>query len=118
MPRREPGDADDDGVEVVGLRDAPDGVGLDEGRHLGHLEPLERPQRVERRAQRRDPPSEVRAHRDDDAAALLAALVLRTRNKVYRRIQEAETADTDADGIPDVYQDDTAVPPGARAVSG
>lgn len=37
-------------------------------------------------------------------SAVLAALVLRTRNKVYRRIQESETLDTDADGIPDVYQ--------------
>ena len=51
-------------------------------------------------------------------AACLAAVVLRVRNRVHRRIHEEETADTDADGIPDVYQDDTAVPPGARAVSG
>jgi NhaA family Na+:H+ antiporter len=38
-------------------------------------------------------------------AALLAAVVLRLRNRVYRRLQEAETADRDHDGIPDVYQD-------------
>ena len=38
-------------------------------------------------------------------AALLAAVVLRLRNRVYRRIHEAESADTDHDGIPDVYQD-------------
>ncbi|WP_440103410.1 Na+/H+ antiporter NhaA [Streptosporangium sp. H16] len=37
-------------------------------------------------------------------AALAAALVLRLRNRVYRRIHEAETADHDRDGIPDVYQ--------------
>ncbi|MEU4410550.1 Na+/H+ antiporter NhaA [Streptosporangium sp. NPDC023963] len=38
-------------------------------------------------------------------AALAAALVLRLRNRVYRRIHEAETADRDHDGIPDVYQE-------------
>jgi len=38
-------------------------------------------------------------------ASLLAAIVLRLRNRVYRRIQEEETADTDADGIPDVYEE-------------
>jgi len=38
-------------------------------------------------------------------ASLLAAAVLRSRNRAYRRIHEAETADVDADGIPDVYQD-------------
>ncbi|WP_163550609.1 Na+/H+ antiporter NhaA [Candidatus Frankia nodulisporulans] len=38
-------------------------------------------------------------------AALLAAVALRLRNRVYRRIQEAETVDRDHDGIPDVYQD-------------
>jgi Na+:H+ antiporter, NhaA family len=38
------------------------------------------------------------------AAGLLAALVLVSRNAVYRRIHERETADTDADGVPDVYQ--------------
>lgn len=37
-------------------------------------------------------------------AALLAALVLGTRNRRYRRIQEREQLDADADGIPDVYQ--------------
>lgn len=40
-------------------------------------------------------------------AALLAALVLGTRNRRYRRIQEREQIDADADGIPDVYQDET-----------
>ena len=37
-------------------------------------------------------------------AALLASIVLRTRNRTYRRIAEAESADTDEDGIPDVYK--------------
>lgn len=38
------------------------------------------------------------------AAALIAALVLRLRNRAYRRIHEAETADADQDAIPDIYQ--------------
>jgi Na+:H+ antiporter, NhaA family len=38
------------------------------------------------------------------AATLLAALVLRARNRVYRRIHELEEIDQDTDGIPDVYQ--------------
>ena len=37
-------------------------------------------------------------------AALLAAIVLRSRNKVYARIHDDETRDDDLDGIPDVYQ--------------
>jgi NhaA family Na+:H+ antiporter len=37
-------------------------------------------------------------------AALLAAIILRIRNGVYRRIQQAETIDADHDGIPDIYQ--------------
>ncbi|WP_329086741.1 MULTISPECIES: Na+/H+ antiporter NhaA [unclassified Streptosporangium] len=37
-------------------------------------------------------------------AALAAALILRLRNRAYRRIHEAETADRDGDGIPDAYQ--------------
>ncbi|MGW6130698.1 Na+/H+ antiporter NhaA [Cellulomonas sp. NPDC055163] len=37
-------------------------------------------------------------------AALLASVLLRARNRAYRRIHELETADLDADGIPDVYQ--------------
>jgi NhaA family Na+:H+ antiporter len=39
-------------------------------------------------------------------SALAAAAVLRTRNRVYRRIEAAETLDTDHDGIPDVYGPD------------
>ncbi|AQT75680.1 MULTISPECIES: Na+/H+ antiporter NhaA [Streptomyces] len=37
-------------------------------------------------------------------AALLAAVLLRRRNQTYRRLYEEETADADADGIPDIYQ--------------
>jgi NhaA family Na+:H+ antiporter len=37
-------------------------------------------------------------------SALLAAVVLRLRNRHYRRICEEEALDTDADGVPDVYQ--------------
>jgi NhaA family Na+:H+ antiporter len=39
------------------------------------------------------------------AAALIAAVILRLRNRTYRRLREAETADRDRDDIPDVYQD-------------
>ena len=47
-------------------------------------------------------------------AALLATLVLRSRNKVYKRLEEEEQLDEDRDGIPDVYQTgdgDPATPP-------
>jgi Na+:H+ antiporter, NhaA family len=37
-------------------------------------------------------------------AAAGAATVLRIRNRAYRRIAEAEAVDSDADGIPDVYE--------------
>lgn len=40
------------------------------------------------------------------AAAGLAAVVLGSRNAVYRRIHRAETVDSDHDGIPDIYQPD------------
>jgi NhaA family Na+:H+ antiporter len=43
-------------------------------------------------------------------AALLATLVLRTRNRHYRRLCEAEELDTDADGVPDVYEQDPVSP--------
>ena len=36
-------------------------------------------------------------------AAVLAAILLRIRNRHYRRIFELETADADHDGVPDVY---------------
>ncbi|MGY0496957.1 Na+/H+ antiporter NhaA [Nocardia sp. FBN12] len=37
-------------------------------------------------------------------AAILATIVLRARNRVYRALDEAESRDDDGDGIPDVYQ--------------
>ncbi len=37
-------------------------------------------------------------------AAVLAAVVLRWRNRVYRRLCEQEAVDADHDGIPDVYE--------------
>ncbi|MCX5274924.1 Na+/H+ antiporter NhaA [Streptomyces virginiae] len=37
-------------------------------------------------------------------AAVLAAVLLRRRNKIYRSLYEEETLDADADGIPDIYQ--------------
>lgn len=37
-------------------------------------------------------------------AALVAAVILRLRNHTYRRLCEAEEADSDQDGTPDVYQ--------------
>ena len=39
-------------------------------------------------------------------AAVLAAVALRLRNQVYRRIAELESRDDDADGIPDVFERD------------
>jgi len=38
------------------------------------------------------------------AAAVLASAVLRARNRTYRKLHLAETADTDLDGVPDAYQ--------------
>jgi NhaA family Na+:H+ antiporter len=43
-------------------------------------------------------------------SAALAAVVLRLRNRVYRRIYETETRDSDADSIPDVYDPRPDVP--------
>ncbi|XBO45674.1 Na+/H+ antiporter NhaA [Pedococcus sp. KACC 23699] len=37
-------------------------------------------------------------------AAALATIVLRTRNRVYRRLEELESRDDDGDGIPDAFQ--------------
>lgn len=37
-------------------------------------------------------------------ASLLAAVVLRVRNRHYRLVREQETADRDRDGVPDVYE--------------
>jgi Na+:H+ antiporter, NhaA family len=36
-------------------------------------------------------------------AALLAAVLLRLRNRQYRQIEVQETTDTDRDGVPDIY---------------
>ena len=38
-------------------------------------------------------------------AAVIASVILRRRNAVYRRIEENETRDSDGDGIPDWYQE-------------
>ncbi len=37
-------------------------------------------------------------------AAALATVVLRLRNRTYKRLHELEQVDEDGDGIPDVYQ--------------
>jgi NhaA family Na+:H+ antiporter len=37
-------------------------------------------------------------------AAVLASILVKARDRVYRRINEAETVDDDQDGVPDVYQ--------------
>ncbi|MFG1605317.1 Na+/H+ antiporter NhaA [Actinoplanes sp. NPDC049265] len=39
-------------------------------------------------------------------SALLATVLLRLRNRHYRRIAAEESVDADADGVPDVYQDE------------
>ncbi|NHA69772.1 Na+/H+ antiporter NhaA [Phycicoccus flavus] len=46
-------------------------------------------------------------------AASLASVVLRRRNKVYKRIHEEETRDEDGDGIPDCYQEDAPAASGS-----
>jgi len=46
-------------------------------------------------------------------AALLATVILRLRNRTYRRIHDAENTDADRDDIPDVYQQ----PPATRSES-
>jgi Na+:H+ antiporter, NhaA family len=43
-------------------------------------------------------------------AAVLAAVILRLRNRTYRRLAEAEERDVNQDGIPDLYQRGTAQP--------
>jgi NhaA family Na+:H+ antiporter len=40
------------------------------------------------------------------SAAVVAAVVLRLRNRRYRRICAEESLDTDADGVPDVFETD------------
>lgn len=48
-------------------------------------------------------------------AALLASIILRVRNKRYRRIEADEAADLDHDGIPDVYQQEDGNRPGSAS---
>ncbi|SIJ97277.1 Probable Na+/H+ antiporter NhaA [Mycobacteroides abscessus subsp. abscessus] len=36
-------------------------------------------------------------------SAAVASVVLRLRNRVYRRIEAKETLDADHDGVPDVF---------------
>ena len=50
-------------------------------------------------------------------AALLAAVLLKARNRTYRRILEVEERDSDADGTPDVYEQRTAKPGEQPAVA-
>ena len=38
------------------------------------------------------------------AAALLAAILLRARNRRYRALWQEENIDQDHDGIPDIYE--------------
>lgn len=38
-------------------------------------------------------------------ASVLAATLLRARNRTYRRIEELEALDADTDGVPDVFED-------------
>jgi Na+:H+ antiporter, NhaA family len=45
-------------------------------------------------------------------AAMLAAVVLRIRNRHYRAIEEEESRDSDRDGVPDVFQSDDTGPRG------
>ena len=47
-------------------------------------------------------------------AALLAALLVKSRDRTYRRIESAEALDTDADGIPDAYEHPRRSSPGTE----
>ncbi|MDR6863552.1 Na+/H+ antiporter NhaA [Phycicoccus sp. 3266] len=47
-------------------------------------------------------------------SACLATVVLRARNRLYRRLAELETRDEDGDGIPDCYQAAPDVEPTSR----
>ena len=53
----------------------------------------------------RDDQSKIGVLAGSLVAALLATVLLRIRNRHYRRIAEQESIDADADGIPDVYQE-------------
>ncbi|WP_037180471.1 Na+/H+ antiporter NhaA [Rhodococcoides fascians] len=43
-------------------------------------------------------------------AAVLASILLRSRNRLYKRIHDEETRDDDHDGIPDIYQQSHPAP--------
>ncbi len=45
------------------------------------------------------------------AAGLLAAVLMKSRDRAYERMTAAEQVDTDADGIPDVYQQPSRAAP-------
>ncbi|MDZ5444353.1 Na+/H+ antiporter NhaA [Micromonospora sp. 4G57] len=45
-------------------------------------------------------------------AAMVATIILRARGRLYRRVYEAETADRDRDGVPDIYQPESDRPSG------
>ena len=49
------------------------------------------------------------------ARVQLPTLVLRLRNRRYRRIADAERADLDRDGVPDVFQEPPPGPPRTSA---
>ena len=56
-------------------------------------------------------------------AAALAAVIFRSRNRAYRGLAAIEERDSDADGIPDVYDATTPVttgsaPPTAHSAAG
>jgi len=44
-------------------------------------------------------------------AAVIAAVILRLRNRTYRQLCVAEELDTDRDGTPDVYEVESSRPP-------
>ena len=50
-------------------------------------------------------------------AAVLATVVLRLRNRVYRRIHQAEAVDEDHDGVPDLFRREPGELPGGDAVA-
>ena len=60
----------------------------------------------------RQPRQDRCARRLARATALAAAVILRIRDRRYRRICEEEEVDADADGIPDVFQRDGREEPG------
>lgn len=51
-------------------------------------------------------------------AAALAALLIKRRDRIYRRLSEEENRDDDGDGIPDVYQHHSAGTAGKAGTAG